>query len=549
MEALKVLKEPFPTHELALLDFGSADGRKDTSLEESFVLTNSVKQFLQDRHSIIVGPMGSGKSALFELLKNKSNKLPVYKDRMLIPIEEAISFQLLRNYIEDQFENYDQKLIYKLIWKFQILNRTCEELAKLPNFPESAHEKEINKFLGQIKSKEFDESLLGKVKGLLKAVIIKTKVSAASISLEAEINSSNSSKKELNLDRIYKCVESVISIRAIKQPMVIIDRIDTFVAGEDYDTQKAFISALLEVDDDIDISYPSIGRKIFLRSDLFARLDYEALGYDKVNDNTLRITWSDFELIYFLANRILTAFKKRKILSEADVLLSTNLDDYHLGGVNSLRTIPFIPLVIKKYLFNLSSINRERDSSLLEKVNKALVTKVFPHIVTHKDSSSEDKDIDIFEFILTHFKDGHGKVMPRNILAFLKQVIDTAARYYDENPDQEVLVVNQNGDWEWELFKKKCVYEAYCQSKISFIRNISKVSNEWTNYFSSFIGKRGNKKTIDFNWMKSIIALDDTKVIQFLAYLDHIGFLYISEPHPDPKRRKYRIPIIYMPTP
>lgn len=57
------------------------------------------------------------------------------------------------------------------------------------------------------------------------------------------------------------------------------------------------------------------------------------------------------------------------------------------------------------------------------------------------------------------------------------------------------------------------------------------------------------KKTIDFNWVKSITSLSDDKVVAFIAYLDHIGFLYVTEPHPDPKKRKYRIPIIYMPIP
>ena len=551
MEAINVLKEPFPTKELALLDFGAADGRKDTSLEEAFVITTSIKLFLQDRHSIIIGPISSGKSALFELLKNKSKKLLGYQNRLIIPIEEAISFQLLRNFIKEEFSGYDQKLIYKLIWKFQILNRVCEEFSKLSNFPESSYEKEINDFLGQVKSKEFDESVIGKIKGLLKnaALTIKTNISKSPISIEAEIkgNTSPDNKIELNLDRIYKCVNESIISRELSSVLVIVDRIDTFVAGEEYDVQREFIEALIEVDDDIDVSYPDIGRKIFLRSDLFARLNYEALGYDKVNDNTLRIEWSDIELTSFLANRILLAFKKQNLMSEADVLLSTDLNGYHLSGLHRLRVVPFVPLIIKKKLFNFSIINQERDASLLEKLNKSVITKVFPRVLIHKDFSSDEKDIDIFDFLLTHFKDGHGKVMPRNLLSFLKQVIITVATYYDENPDQEVHVKNIDGNWEWELFKKRCVYKAYCNVKKEYVRNISKVSNEWTKYFASFIRKRGNKKTIDYNWMKSIIDLEEDKVVAFLAYLHHIGFLYVFEPHPDPKRRKYRIPIIYIP--
>ncbi len=554
MDGVNTLKEPFPTEVLPLLYFGSADGRKDESLEESFVPTTSIKQFLQDRHSIIVGQIGSGKSALFELLKNRSKKLDAYRNRLIIPIEEAISFQLLRLFIAEEFSGYDKKLIYKLIWKFQILNRMCEEIYQLSGFPQNQHEKEIRDYLGQVRSKEFDESIIGKLKGLLKnaALVIKTKISKSPISIEAKLNGNiggESKKTELNLDRIYRCVVGAIGERSSGRLLVVIDRIDTFVAGEDYDTQREFIEALLEVDDDIDASYASIGRKVFLRADLFSRLDYEALGYDKVNDNTLRIEWTDFELIYFVANRILSAFKKQKVLIEGDVLLSTDLSEYHLAGLSWVRTTKLIPLKIRKRLFNFSMINQERDASLLERINKALITKVFPRKIFHKDASSNETEICIFDFLLTHFKDGHGKVTPRNLLTFLKQVAIVVATYYEENPDQEVHVKNINGDWEWELFKKRCVYDAYCNSKKVYIRNISKVSNEWTKYFSTFLGKRSNKKTIDFSWVKSIIGLDDEKIVAFIVYLHHIGFLNITEPHPDPKKRKYRIPIIYMPIP
>lgn len=499
MDAINTLKEPFPTEVLSLLDFGSADGRKDTYLEETFVYTNSIKQFLQDRHSIIVGQIGSGKSALFELLKVRSKKVGIYKGRLIIPIEEAVSFQLLRAFITDEFSGYDNRLIYKLIWKFQILNRVCEEIYKLPDFPKNKHEKEIREYLQKIKSKEFDESVIGKLKGLLSnSLVISTKISESPITVEVGLKGSaggdTSKKTNLNLDRIYRCIAGSVDERASGTPLVIIDRIDTFVAGEDYETQREFIEALLEVDDDIDASYPSIGRKIFLREDLFARLNYESLGYDKVNDNTLRIKWTDFELIYFLANRILVAFKEQKLLTEADVLLSTDLREYHLSGLSILRTTKLIPLKLRKKLFNFSMINQERDASLLVRVNKALITKVFPREVLHKDASSNEASMCVFTFLLTHFKDGHGKVTPRNLLIFLKQVAIVVATYYEENPDQEVHVRNIDGDWEWDLYKKRCIYDAYCNSKREYIRNISKVSNEWTKYFSTFIGKRSNKK-------------------------------------------------------
>jgi ABC-type branched-subunit amino acid transport system ATPase component len=560
MNSINTLKEPFPTDQLEQLDFGSADGRKDKYLEDSFVYTKSVKLFLQDRHSIIIGPLGSGKSALFELLKNKSKILKQYSNKIIVPIEEGVSFQLLQKFIHDEYSEHDDKLIYKLIWKFQIIYRICEEFSKLPNFSKkSSDEKKIKQFLVDVNSRESDDSIIDKLKNLLKDNVITATISQ----LPIDIGVKNTNKKKLNIDKIYQYIDNIISHRCLENPLVIIDRIDTFVAGQEYETQRKYIEALLEVNDDIDVTYSVIKRKIFLRSDLFARLNYEALGYDKVKDETLLIEWSDFELIYFLANRILTAFKKLNLLSKEDILLSTNLNDYPVLGMTWFRQTKFIPLLLKRglykfylifprflkiRLYNFAHINQERqkDKSLLERINKATVTKIFPRKIIHKDSSSKENEIDIFTFLSTHFKDGHQKATPRNLLAFLKQVTSTMATYYEQNPDQEVHVKNIEGDWEWELFKKRCVYEAYCKVKEDYIQNISKANDQWTKYFSSFNKKRGNKKTIDFNWMKSSTDFDDDQVEAFLAYLEYIGFIYISYPNADIKRRKYRIPIIYM---
>lgn len=203
---------------------------------------------------------------------------------------------------------------------------------------------------------------------------------------------------------------------------------------------------------------------------------------------------------------------------------------------------------VKKKLFDLERINKERDASLSSHLDRSVVTKIFPRKLEHKDVAGKEQDTGVFDFLLTHFKDGHEKVTPRNLLRFLKEVVDVVSEYYDENEDQEAHVVLVDGDYEWALFKKKCVYKAYCKAKKEYLRAISKVENEWTKYFATFLGKRGNKKVFDYAWVKSITNLDDDKVISFMAYLEHIGFLSIADPHPDPKRRTYKLPIIYMPT-
>ena len=553
MSSINALKDPFPTEVLPMLNFGKADGRLDDHLEDAFVKTRSIKKFYQNSHSIVIGPMGSGKSALFELVKSKSHVISSYKNYTIVPIEEAVSFSSLGDIVSDLSGKVDQKQIYQLIWKFHISIAICEKVSSFSRFPEGPEEKEIYKFLKLVNSKEYDESILGRFLGLVKgaAFKIKTIISSNPVTIEASIEGGGNDtegKETVNIDRILNlCIESV-KRRNCDSFLVIIDRIDKFVAGEEYETQRKYIEALLEVDDDLAVSFGDINRKVFLRDDLFARLNYESLGYDKVNDNTLRLEWSENELLKFVAKRIYAALKQEKLMSPSVVLLSTDLSEFNLEGLDGLRTFPLIPLWLKKKIFDFDRLNKERDTNLTNHLDKSIITKLFPRTIRHQDSSGKESECCIFDFLLTHFRDGHDKSTPRNILRFVKEVVDVSSTYYDENPDQGAHVKCIDGDYEWTLFKEKCVYSAYIASKKEFVRGISKVENEWTRYFSTFLGKRGNKKVFDFNWMKSIMNLEEDSVISFIAYLEHIGFLMIDEIHPDPKRRTYRLPIIYMPS-
>lgn len=298
MTSYNALKEPFPIDVLPLLNFGKADGRLDDHLEDAFVVTRATKKFFQNQHSIIVGPIGAGKSALFELVKAKSDVIPVYKDCLLVPIEESISFDNLEKLIEEISPSTSQSQIFQLLWKFHITVCIAEKLATSQGFPVGESDKEINGFLKVVRSKEYDPSILGKLLGLVKgaALTIKTKVSSTPVTIEATVDVTKSElneNPEINLDRVIsQCIKSSKK-RGNNCILVLIDRIDRFVAGEEYETQRKYVEALLEVDDDIAVSFPEINRKIFLREDLFARLNYEALGYDKVSDNTLRLEWTD----------------------------------------------------------------------------------------------------------------------------------------------------------------------------------------------------------------------------------------------------------------
>lgn len=447
----------------------------------------------------------------------------------------------------------NEKQLYQFIWKFQIAQKISESFTLLEHFPSNNHEKEIYEFLKLIKSKEFDESIIGKLKGLLdKAELtIKTKVSNTPIDIETSVRLNKKNEDSLNIDRILTCCVKAERERNRNGFLVIIDKLDTFVAGEEYETQRKYIEALLEVEEDMSVQYPYIRHKIFLRSDLFARINFETLGRDKVNDNTLRMKWSKNELIYFIGTRIKNALEKEKILDTYDILATSKIiqDMFSQGFLKTfLRFNKLVPLFIKRKYLDLDKLNEERNSSLKEQFMKLTITKVFPNVVLHRNKNCQKEEIGIFDFLKTHFLNAHEEVSPRNILIFLKQVNDHAITYYDENSDQEAYITLNNEIPEWILYKKNFVYEAYLETVKDFTKNICKTEDKWSKYFATFLKKRGKKSNFDFNWIRSQTDLSDSETASFCAYLEYIGFVYVSENHPDVRKRKYKLPIMYMPS-
>lgn len=543
------LKDPFPIEKLRELYFGNADGDRDDLIEEAFVKTQSVQLFLQNRHSIIIGPIGSGKSSLFKLIKNNSDSFQNYKDSLLVPIEEAINFQMLKDLVNKYFENYDEKIIYKVLWKFHIATCLAEKISTLKDYPFSEAEKNVNKFLLQINSKGQYQTIVEKLKSLLTFFKpkIKTKISQTPIEIEAIIGEFENEKMsvEINIDKvIHDCINSIKERRFV-QAVILIDKLDKFVADEEYKTQREFIKALLEVEDDL-YRTEMLRFKIFVRSDLFSRLNFASLGYDKVMDNALKLEWSNNEILEFMAKRILFSLKRLKLLDEEIIILSTDLTKFDLNGLNILRLLPIIPHKFKKKLFNYDKINKERDTGLSEHINKSIITKVFPRQITHYDSSGNKAQISIFEFLQNHFKDGNNKTTPRRLLRFLKFVQEKAIYYYDNNPDQKADVDLINGDVEWRLFKEKAVYNAYLEAKKDFEINIGNTDDNWTKLYVVFQSKRGNKQMFDFKWLKQILPeVPEDNLIAFLSFLEAIGFLKVQEHNIDIKNRKYGLPILY----
>ncbi|ALS33071.1 hypothetical protein PTRA_a1931 [Pseudoalteromonas translucida KMM 520] len=541
------LPDPFPTDKLRLLQFGSADGHRDKVAEHAFIETSSVKQFYLNQHSIIVGAIGAGKSTLFALLKNHSEKLESYKDDLIVPLEEALSFNELADFVKNHYPDKDEKTLYQLLWKFSILLKIAIELSKHEGFPNNDYEKAVNNFLDDSNSSDAYSNILNKFKKLISNANVKfeAKVGDNPIAIEAGLSDKEPKpQKKINLEEVQRAISDSIKVRNFNCATVIIDKIDKFMAGAEYNVQRQYIGALLEVDDDLS-AIQNINLKVFIRADLFERLDFAALGYDKVHDNVIRLKWSHDETLRFLATRIMVGLIRAKICRPEEIFQSTDLTEFDLTWREKLFLNPSVPNIVKN-LINKKE-KSERVTSMYGKFDKAIITKVFPRCAIHFCSKeNKQSELDIFDFIKSHFLDGNGICTPRYMLIFLKEVVEQVASYYDENPDQVSELVLVEKDFEWDLFKKYCVYQAYVTAKDIYIKNIETIDSTWTKNVNVLLAKRGNKTKFDYKWIRANIPdISESEAVDFLSFLQVIGFLKISDAHQDIKKRGYELPILY----
>lgn len=549
MAKKSTLPDPFPLELLRSLHFGNADGHRDQMqiAQDAFIKTSSVKQFFLNKHSIIVGEIGTGKSTLFQILKTQSNNIEAYKNDLIIPLEEAISFNELSSFLMEYYSGKDDKVIYQLLWKFNILLKIAISISGMDGFPQNDKEKNINDFLIDADSSDSYTGVVSKMKNLVSKMKIKleAKISDNLIAVELGQNKdSNQKHKKINLEEIQRYISSAIKERGYNSATVIIDKIDKFVAGTEYIVQRNFITALVEVDDDFS-SDSYINLKVFLRADLFNRLDFSTLGYDKVTDNVVFLKWSKDETLRFLATRIMMALINAKISKLENIIHSTDLSEFSLSYKDKILLSPRIPQIIKNLITKRESV--ERTVSLYQKFDKSIITKLFPRKLFHYDISSRNHiEIDIFDFLESHFLDGNNVCTPRYMLIFLKEVVNKVASYYDDNPDQKPQLMLINKDFEWDLFKKYCVYEAYVSAKNIYIKNIGTVDTKWTQNFNVFLSKRKNKSQFNFQWLKENIPnTTENEIIDFLSFLQVIGFFKISQQHSDIRKRLYELPILY----
>lgn len=580
------LPKTFPLHALEDFSFGDAEAKLDELLENPicFCKINGINEFLKGKKSIVVGERGSGKTALFRLVTN--NKLNFKREKnekhIIIPIEEELKYKSVKNQIISKILSYvkEDAVKYRIVWELFIMHHILADLSKeYPAIMPDSLAKAINDYesIFEVSSKKLSLFELWrahkvtfgvKFDGLQGGVVTGPNFYS---SLEPANAAPASDSKEGNVitfhfDALKRDIQSFLD-KMNASVYILIDKLDEFVIKEDYEIQKMMIQGLLSCERDYQ-NYSHVKLKIFIRNDLFQKIDFEELGYEKVISRKIDLIWNSSDIREFIARRIVFNIIKHMKLSylafsveEEQLYIDekssdfTDIDDnVSLGDGVISRMISrtygklsnIIPGVLCKATSKKSNGRDKREArhvNFNDERNRQVITSIFPRKIKHKLSSGAVEEIEIFNYIETHFALNCGYTTPRIIIMFLEECMDHVREYYRGNPDITVELDDSN---EFPLVKRDLITDAYNDVRNDISIAFGKIDSKWESWYDLFRTRKGAKYTFTYKDMQKIIKTkSESELHRFLAFLSHIGYLQCVNPNANYPARSYKLPILF----
>lgn len=576
MHKIHNLPATFPVQELSQFNFGDPDGKDDPILDACTLKIAPIVEFLDTNKSIMVGDRGTGKTAVFRLLSEGRFKFnnPDLKQQIYIPIDEDLSYRTLRDHIKANIKSATKENIssYRIVWELFIFSRCLDKLEGY--FPKNSKFKNIqNEFFATI-------GIKGKEKFGILDILTKTKktfgvklegghlgyvVPNFYTSLEPSLSGKELHRDESILD-LPKFKREINSLLAESNSVVyiLIDKLDEFVAGEDYHTQLDTLQALLHCWRESQ-SYPKLKLKLFLRRDIYERLDFSAIGKDKIDPKKVELKWTDENIRQLLAIRIfynMSSFMKGKQLKIECDETNLTIDKKSLSQIRSLdadidsgqflkaKLARFYIMMCAKLKLRKRDAYDARTTNLNDMAYRAILTIFFPRSVNHVTQSHKIEQIEITQYLATHFQFSNGFTTPRVVLLFMQKCLDIARNYYRNNHER---FIQQTDKGEYPVFLRDHLMDAYQDVRKLAMQTIIGLNHEWNRpvlLLMQVVSKSKTPCTVSFNVAKKTIGkllvnVNSKELEHLFSFYEHAGLFYCTNRTPEYSLRTYKIPLFF----
>ena len=308
-----------------MISLGASVAEFDDDLDKYFIETETFASVISDGGDIISGDKGTGKTAIYRILKRNYR---AYPDLENVEIIDAFNpqgdpvFQRLA-YGPDLTE--DQ---YRTFWKAYLLSLVGNWLINIYEASYNSEMRELKNtldYLGLNATDVTPETIFGNLHGLVSRL-----TKPASVELGMTVTETGmpvvTPKVELGPPRkqgevIYNGDFLGVLDRAIRSTdltiWVLFDRLDEAFSGRQ-DVEVPALRALLRTYLDL-TNLGNLKLKLFLRKDLFRRVTKGGfVNLTHINARKIDIVWDDEDLIDMVVRRILQSDDLRKILGDTE---------------------------------------------------------------------------------------------------------------------------------------------------------------------------------------------------------------------------------------
>lgn len=298
------------------LDLGSSVAEHDELLQQHFVETGTFRKLISDKVDIIAGDKGTGKTAIFRILKERYATYPELSDVEIVAAFNPAGTPVFQRLIETDILAEDQ---YIGVWKSYFLALAGNWVLNLGEGDFSKNMKDLDGLLTDVGLRSDDETpqtIFAKVVGRLKKLFrVKSLENTTTFSAEGmpvlstRLDFSDASERGdaepvefVRQDDALRLLQRVMSELDFKIWLVV-DRLDEAFQAKPT-LEKPALRALLRTYLDM-LDLENVRLKLFVRRDLFSRIvEGGFVNLTHINARRVDITWDDDDLFDLLSRRL-----------------------------------------------------------------------------------------------------------------------------------------------------------------------------------------------------------------------------------------------------
>lgn len=573
------LPDQFSHESLKDISFGNVDAKRDEALESLFYVSKNtaLQKFKTGKYSIIVGEKGAGKTAIFRLFKDgkiqiNDNVHECINDFIEAGIDLALYNSLITQLVRSNKQSKSNNLLkYQIVWELFFTYRLLLLCEGIPQFPTNLKSIKSNfeKFFSMSEKK-------GSILDFIKSFTIKNGFKISTMNPEqieffSEIGANenvvkennekdNLNKLSFNLSMYKEQINSFLKENNIVA-RIFIDKLDDFVTKENFEFQKLFLQSLLYIEESyFDTEFIKI--HIFLRKDLYDRLDKTSIGSDKLESRKISITWSKNEISEFLARRILFLYyhcfgitRFEFAINEKKLYLDekTMANQFEQKVTNSkvfelLKAL--VPNTIKKKIQKNSKNIPKRSRYLDEQFNEDIIFSIFPKEVLHLTRDGQSCYMNFIDFLISHTALASGKTNPRMVLMFCDTLFEEINNYYEGNSDLKIPF--EDGSYKLipdDLFLS--VYPKFQMKIFDIFRQYDFKKNDYFVNLAKIISTKQSIKESELIVKMKVPTQSKVETENFnrsLAFFVSSGVLGTETYIRNHSNRVYKIPIVFQKT-